>query len=75
MSVEKFYRFSCKDCRTKAEYPDKDAARAMGWALARGEKECYCPRCAFNHRNTGKGGAKAYGSAEQIVISEVRDSA
>lgn len=72
--VEKFYRFSCKDCPTIKEYPDKDEAQAHGWAIARGGKTCYCPRCALNHRNTGKGGAKSKTDI-QLLIDGVKDSA
>ncbi len=74
--VEKFYRFSCKDCPTVSEYPDKDAAQSRGWAIARGGKNCYCPRCALNHRNTGKCGAKPTQATQvQMRISGVQDSA
>lgn len=72
--VEKLYRLTCLDCGTKGEYPDKDTARNRGWALARGEKICYCPACAFKHRNTGCKGANK-SNANQITISEVQNSA
>ena len=75
--IVKYYEFSCDDCKkVKAQYKDKDEAKAYGWALARGEKICYCPACAFKHGNTGKLGAKSKAVIEgQISISEVQDSA
>lgn len=75
--IVKYYEFSCDDCKkVKVQYKDKDEAKAFGWAVGRGEKKCYCPGCAFKHRNTGKNGAKGKAVIKgQISISEVHDSA
>ena len=74
--IEKIFRFKCDDCKNVTrEFNDKDEAKAFGWAVARGEKNCYCPACAFKHRNTGCGGAKSKVIEGQISISEVQDSA
>lgn len=73
--IERFYRLKCADCPTTAEYANKDEAKARGWAFTHGEKDCYCPACAFRHRHTGKGGAKPGQLPGQIAISEVKDSA
>lgn len=67
--IERFYRFTCEDCKLESDYDDKDKARKSGWAIARDGRTCYCPACAFKHRNTGKGGAKA------IITKGVQDSA
>jgi hypothetical protein len=31
-----------------------DYARADGWAVGRGHKHCYCPKCAPNYRSVGR---------------------
>lgn len=51
--IEKFYRFPCKDCPTVREFPNKNAAQKIGWAIAAGGKRCYCPACALKHRSVG----------------------
>lgn len=56
--IKKVYKFTCADCPTKGEYKDKDEARAFGWAIASGGKECYCPACAFRHRSPGRLGVQ-----------------
>lgn len=63
--IEKFYRFTCKDCGFEKEYSDKDTAQDYGWAIARGGKVCYCPAHALQHRSTGCKGV------QQLTISEV----
>jgi len=74
--IEKFYRFTCADCGFARDYKDKDEPRNRGWAVSHGEKNCYCPACAFKHRNTGcKGTQKTKPNVKQIEISEVQDSA
>lgn len=73
--IEKVYKLKCADCPTKKEYPSLKKAQEFGWAIAHGGKKCYCPACAFKHRNTGCGGAKKTSTGEQIKISEVQSSA
>lgn len=77
--IEKIYRFTCDDCKMSKEYTNKDKPKDYGWAVAHGGKICYCPACAFRHRNTGCGGAKGKVKGKsiegQISISEVQDSA
>ncbi len=74
--IAKFYEYACDDCKkVKARYTDKNEAKAFGWAVARGDKICYCPACAFKHRNTGKNGAKSKVIEGQISINEVQNSA
>ncbi len=76
--IEKYYEFTCDDENCKrviGRYKNKDAAKAHGWAIGHGEKKCYCPSCAFRHRNTGCGGVKNKISEGQITISEVQSSA
>ena len=56
---------TCDDCGAHAHctgngFSDIDVeARALGWAIAKDHKHCYCPKCAKVHRNTG-----CYGSAD-----------
>ncbi len=70
--IEKIWRFPCADCPTVGEFPDKDAPKAKGWAIAAGGKKCYCPACALKHRSTGCKGFNGDGnSAQQISISGV----
>lgn len=64
--IEKIYRFTCADCKLIGEYKNKDAAQAIGWAIKRGGKECYCPSCAVYHRSTGCKGAAG---VQQLKIS------
>jgi len=73
--IKKVYKFDCDDCKTVSEYATKDEAKARGWAIGHGEKTCYCPACAFRHRNTGRSGAKPNQIKGQISISEVQNSA
>ncbi|MDE5722186.1 MAG: hypothetical protein K2I30_05560 [Clostridia bacterium] len=70
--IEKFYRFTCKDCGIKKEYSKPKEAQDFGWAIARGGKACYCPAHALQHRSTGCKGARVKQSATvQLTISEV----
>ncbi len=73
--IVKYYEFTCDDCKSVVQkYSDKDEAKNFGWAIARGDKNCYCPACAFKHRNTGKNGAKSKVIEGQISINEVQNS-
>lgn len=50
--------FVCDECEKKVKrFTNYAAAIAEGWAVSRDRKKCYCPACAPNHRNTGRGGA------------------
>ncbi len=50
--------YTCDDCQKDVHhFRNEQAALAAGWAVAHGRKKCYCPTCAPNHRNTGRGGA------------------
>lgn len=72
--IVKLYRFACDDCPTIAEYSNKDAAKAVGWAKGTGNNKCYCPACAPNHRNTGRCGFNNAGSnGKQMLIDEVQE--
>lgn len=66
--VEKI--FKCEDCKTTGAYSSKKKARNMGWAVARDNKTCYCPTCAFKHRSTGCKGAKPKVIVGQLKIAE-----
>lgn len=73
--IAKFYEYACDDCKkVKVRYSYKKEGEAFGWAVARGGKNCYCPACAFKHRNTGKNGAKSKVIEGQISINEVQNS-
>ena len=67
--IEKVYKFKCADCETKKEYKDKDEARAFGWAIASGGKDCYCPACSFRHRSPGRNGVQKQ-NGKQLRIGE-----
>ncbi len=47
--------FKCDDCcTTSATFKSVAEARAAGWAIARDNKTCYCPKCAPLHRFADK---------------------
>ena len=47
--------FKCDDCCTNsAIFKSVSEARATGWAIARDNKTCYCPKCAPLHRFADK---------------------
>lgn len=52
------YFFQCDDCSQTAEYFSVKSAREHGWAVAKNYKNCYCPKCAPSHRNTGRNGVR-----------------
>ena len=52
------YFFQCDDCNQTAEYFSVKSARKHGWAVAKNYKNCYCPKCAPSHRNTGRNGVR-----------------
>lgn len=57
----KFKVYECDDCRKRAgEFTDDKEARLAGWVISHDRKKFYCPRCAPNHKRTGRGGAKSY---------------
>ena len=69
--IEKFYRFTCKDCGMQKEFPDKgDAPRAIGWVSAKGNQYGYCPACGLKHCNTWRAGVKK-GIGNQLTLGEV----
>lgn len=68
--INKVYKFECEDCKLKREYPNKNTAQDFGWAIARGGKKCYCPTCAFYHRNTGTNGPKNIMNRGSITIGK-----
>lgn len=50
--------YLCDDCNKNArKFKNYPSAISAGWAISRDRKKCYCPSCAPNHRNTGRGGA------------------
>ena len=72
--IKKLYRFICADCNLVKEHPSKEAAKNIGWAIARGGKVCYCPACAPKHRSTGCKGTKTTSAFKQLTISEVANA-
>ncbi|MGN0824549.1 MAG: hypothetical protein ACI4MB_05735 [Candidatus Coproplasma sp.] len=54
------FKLVCKDCGEKAVFEGRtlrrihDLARDEGWAISRDCKKQWCPKCAVNHRHTGK---------------------
>ena len=52
----KFKVYECDDCHKRAgEFADDKEARAAGWVISHDRKKFYCPRCAPNHKHTGRG--------------------
>lgn len=50
--------YLCDDCKKEVKkFKNYQNAIAAGWAISRNRQKCYCPTCAPNHRNTGRGGA------------------
>ncbi len=50
--------YTCDDCRNDAaKFTNTKRAQSAGWAVAKGRKNCYCPKCAPKHRHTGCKGA------------------
>ena len=50
--------YVCDDCeKNVGKFRNYSDAIKAKWAIARGRKKCYCPRCAPAHRNTGRAGA------------------
>ncbi len=50
--------YICDDCKQVVmKFKNENLAKKAGWAVAYARKKCYCPTCAPDHRNTGRGGA------------------
>ena len=50
--------YTCDECeKVHKRFKNYPAAILAGWAISRDRQKCYCPNCAPNHRNTGRGGA------------------
>lgn len=46
--------FICNDCFAKEEHYSISSARKHDWAIAQDRYNCYCPKHAPKHRNTGR---------------------
>lgn len=62
MRTEKI-NYCCDDCNASDTFASKDKARNGGWAIARDNKNCYCPNCAPLHRFGGANGKRTKNNA------------
>ena len=42
--------YVCDDCGRTSAFTSYKKARAVGWAVSKDYKNCYCPACAPAHR-------------------------
>lgn len=50
--------YVCDDCKKNfGRFKSYDEAKNAGWAIGRGRRNCYCPKCAPRHRHVGRGAA------------------
>lgn len=48
--------YICDDCKKGfGKFKSYEAAKDAGWAIGRGRKTCFCPKCAPLHRHVGRG--------------------
>lgn len=55
----KILEFRCDDCGEIAYFSCLADIPYSGWAMSRGRRWTYCPRCAHAHRNVGCKGSQA----------------
>lgn len=50
--------YICDDCGARGEFTSYVKARAAHWAVSRDYSNCYCPKCAPEHRKGGANGKR-----------------
>lgn len=55
----KLLEFKCDDCGSVVYLSSLADVLYSGWALSRGRRWTYCPKCAPAHRNVGRNGSQA----------------
>lgn len=48
--------YICDGCPNGCgKFRSYEAAKKAGWAIGRGRRTCFCPKCAPRHRHVGRG--------------------